>query len=440
MKNNLTVAPVLAGLLAGAAALVATTPAAAQDAGVPFCDTFSNTVVISGSSASKPVLQALQTALHNDGIGINIIYASPDSCLGVEDLVGGEISNESSSALLNPAAAGATSFPGTTACGLQSGDAVDIAVSDVFPATCATNVGVDVSGLTEIQGPIQAMTMVTQKTTGTATVINAAAAQVVFGYDAATYTVSPWSVPGEIYIRLSSSGTLNMIGTAIGLKPSLWLGTVPSGGTPGMQGAVAGSNATPAAVIGILSAEAVDQFNTGTLGTGQVPIQILAYQHTGQECGYFPDSSDSAFDKINVRQGRYAIWGPLHFLIKGTAPTGPHAAAMATVLNYLLATGPNPSATPFAGSMDGDAGVTMADAQYLIGVEAKPAYVVPWCAMQAQRSAEIGVESSYTPPEPCSCFYETTVGSVVTGHTCTQCSSTSPCSTGVCRYGYCEAY
>ena len=46
-------------------------------------------------------------------------------------------------------------------------------------------------------------------------------------------------------------------------------------------------------------------------------MKVLAFQAdqvAGQTCGYFPDSTANTFDKLNVRQGRYDIWGPLHFI------------------------------------------------------------------------------------------------------------------------------
>jgi hypothetical protein len=282
-------------------------------------------------------------------------------------------------------------------------------------------------------------------------VISAKAAYVVFGSDATTYTVAPWSVSSNIFVRAETSGTLNMIGTAIGLIPSKWVNAGTTGTPPAQQETSTGNmekavatvtGANVGATIGILSAEGAATWNS-TAADSATPLKILAFQASEQECGYLPDSSATTFDKINVRQGRYAIWGPLHFLANtGTngQPTGPDAAQIATVLNYFLATGPNPSATLFTGAIPGDAGTvpSTADIQSLITAEAKPGYVVPWCAMEAQRSAEVGPESSYSSPEPCSCLFETTLGSPVSGHTCTTCSTSSPCSSGVCRYGFCE--
>jgi hypothetical protein len=114
------------------------------------------------------------------------------------------------------------------------------------------------------------------------------------------------------------------------------------------------------------------------------------------------------------------------------------------VLNYFIATGPTPTtSTLFTGALSGDAGagVSTNDIQQLITAESKPAYVVPWCAMEAQRSTEVGPESSYASPEPCSCLFEETVqGAPVSGHTCTACGGDAGACPGtqVCRYGYCE--
>ncbi len=444
MRKKLSAAHAIAGLLTGAV-LAVPKPAAAA---TPACSSFTNPVFISGSSASKPVLQALAKTIAADGLNVSIIYQNPDSCLGVNDLLTAAPSTEAGISTLYLGTDGST----TTACTLDgtTPQPVDIAVSDVFPATCSTTPLP--STVTEVQGPIQAMTFaVPGGTSGSsATSISAEAAYVVFGWDAGTYQVSPWSQAANIFVRAQTSGTLNMLGVAIGLAPSKWLNAAtgsPSpqqkGSTGAMTTAISSVSTNQSATIGILSAEAVAAFN-GATPAPTTPINILAYQHTGQSCGYLPDSSATALDKINVRQGRYAVWGPLHFLanVNGSnQPTGPDATSVATVLNYFIATGKTPMGTLFStGSPDG--GISIADMQGLITAEAKPGYVVPWCAMQVQRSAEIGAEASYSSPEPCSCLYETTLGSPVAGHTCTPCTTSANCSgtpsTPTCRYGFCE--
>jgi hypothetical protein len=435
------------------AATILAVPASASAAN-PACSSFSNPVYISGSSAAKPVLQALATTLANDGVPVSIIFSSPDSCLGVNDLILSQPSTESGVTPSYLAPNGTTSM-----CTLDSSNPQppDIAVSDVFPATCVVNFGLTIPAtVVDVQGPIQAMTMaVPGGTSGSsASAISAKAAYVVFGVDAveSAYIVAPWTVSSNIFVRPSTSGTLDMIGAAIGLVPSKWVnasitGTAPAqqqSSTGNMENAVAKVTSNQNATIGILAAEAVVAWNSSPTSSS-TPLKILAFQANNQSCGYLPDSSITALDKINVRLGSYAIWGPLHFLVNTSAgePTGPDAPSIATVLNYFLATGPNPNATPFTGDIadEAGAGVSVSDMQALISAEAKPGYLVPWCAMTTQRSSEVGAEASYSSPEPCACFFEETVnGAPVAGHTCTPCTNSGDCtgSAPVCRYGYCE--
>jgi hypothetical protein len=62
--------------------------------------------------------------------------------------------------------------------------------------------------------------------------------------------------------------------------------------------------------------------------------------------------------------------------------------------------------------------------------------LVPSCAMKVQRMSEGGDLSLYQAPEPCGCYFDFKATGATT---CTACSSTSPCATGTCRHGYCEA-
>ena len=65
------------------------------------------------------------------------------------------------------------------------------------------------------------------------------------------------------------------------------------------------------------------------VGKSRDKVKILAYQHFKQDCAWLPDSSSTSFDKINVRDGHYPLWGPLHLFAKVDAnnvPTKPDAA------------------------------------------------------------------------------------------------------------------
>jgi hypothetical protein len=462
-RRTISVARGAAGLASVAVLAIAGRAEAQADGGTPACDSFTNPVYISGSSASQPVLQALADTL---GTSVAIIYQNPDSCLGVNDflMTPPQASTESGVATnyLNP-----TTQKATTCTINPTTDTVDIAVSDVFAATCTqynSSIPALTSSQVEIEGPIQAMTIVVPAASQGSSSISAEAANVVFGADAQGAIVPQWNQPTAIFTRANTSGTLNMIGTAIGLVPSMWANAAAATPAPANQKSSTGNMFTAIAAattnvnqtIGILSDEAVVQKNTQALalgadgGTAGPTVRPLFYQHTGQTCGYLPDSSATTFDKVNVREGRYAIWGPLHFITSvGTngQPNGVHASAVATVLNYFLATGPNPSAALYTAGPD--AGTIDVAKQALITAEAMPNVggVVPWCAMHVMRTSEIGPEASFQPPEPCGCYFESVTGSTLESYCkpCNLANLNADCNPEggtsaypVCRYGYCE--
>jgi len=387
------------------------------------CGTLTNPVYVAGSSASKPIWAALAPTL----TGVTIVYQSPSSCVGLADVLGG-----------TPDTSSATYYSGTTTGSCTNPGNVDIGVSDVFPTTCAnTTVG---TGFKDFQGPIQVMLMAVPYSS-TATSISADAAYTVFGWGGTQYAVSPWTQYTNIFIRANTSGTENMIGSAIGLAASKWLAQVPDAGASqqeGSSGAVltallgAGSGANASSAIGILAADIGDQDRgppgTNDAGAATGGLKILAYQATDQSCGYLPDSDATHFDKINVRQGRYDIWGPIHLVtaVDGTGtPTNAQAATL--IQNLTLAST-----------------LTTAETQTVIGVDAN-AHVVPQCAMQVSRSAEVspvtgGGMASYQPPAGCGCYYESLKnGGQPFSKYCTPCGSGCAAPYPTCHFGFCEA-
>jgi hypothetical protein len=423
----------------GAAALVAgavfgaSGKAAAQTA-TP-CPT--NAVYVGGSTAALPAFQAIANTL---GSAATIVYLQPASCTGVDDIVNGG-KDSTKPAVLDP-----TSKTAVT-CSLAAGVPLDIGVSDVAPATCSANLGVGAltSSQKDFFGPVQAMTIAVPKNS-TESSISAEAAYMVFGFDAASgKTVSPWTDPNTIFVRTNTSGTLNMIGTAIGVPANKWINAAPATPTPVQQEGGTGAMVTALATatnantaIGILAAQSIQA------ASPPPAIKILAYQHKGQSCGYLPDSDSSHLDKINVRQGRYAIWGPVHVITNVDSAgnpvdhTGAANAMLTTIMNQIISTGPNAVA---ATSSDAGAGLTTTQKQAIIDAEAK-AGVVPWCAMQVTRTDEVGAEACYAPAEPCGCHFESVTGQTVSSY-CKACTGDSDCSsttsTPKCRYGYCEA-
>jgi hypothetical protein len=243
------------------------------------------------------------------------------------------------------------------------------------------------------------------------TMISAEAAYFVFGFGMAGMA-APWTDETFIFQRSATSGTQAMLATAINVAPNKWKGVMQSS-SGNMLAALVAANSTGAEkAIGILASDVAD--------TNRDKVRILAYQHYKQDCAWLPDSSSTSFDKINVRDGHYPNWGPLHLLAKiDTTTKLPVKPDAANLVGY------------FTGKVTPPAGVNLLDLEIA-------AHTVPACAMRVQRSAELGPVSAFTPMTPCGCYFDFKANSSTT---CAACAKDSDCTGSAthCRYGYCEA-
>jgi hypothetical protein len=408
---------------------------------IPNCNSYAHPVYLAGSTAAPPMLAQIAVSL---GTSVSIIYTSVGSCVGMNDIITSTTTTKTS----DPAAAvymDPTNATNQIACdptngATTTGNFIDVGISDVYPSTCNAYSSIPMPSATQkdFPGPIQAMTMAVQKTS-TESSISAEAAYVVFGWAGQTNTVAPWTDPSQMFIRKPTSGTESMIAWAIGLPPTKWLAQSPfdggaaqhESGNPQVVTALQGA-ASANAAIGILSTEYLDQ-NRATL-------KALAFQakdpHTGgdQDCGYLPDSDSTHFDKLNVRQGRYAIFGPVHFVanvdgsgnpVPNPNNTGSSAADITKVVNYI-----------------NNKNLTVTQQQTLIQA-AQKAYTVPQCAMEVTTDSEIGALASYQPTGACGCYYEFLAQGSTTSPYCRSCAVDADCAdAGVythCNFTYCEA-
>jgi hypothetical protein len=421
-----------------------------------------NTVFISGSSAVQSLLQHLAYILYAESQAlstppIKIVYQSVASCAGVQDVTGAMADTNTTKLFYLDGSQGSLTKPvaPTVTCtltGTETGINNDIGASDVYPTTCGVTVP---AGMMDFYtgSSIQVMEFAVNAGSGEYS-ISADAAYVTMGWGGTmnTWTGDPWTDYTQIYIRtagFNGSGTEAMIGKAIGLDPSKWLATVGDAGAAQMLsggGAVltklqTTTNAVKA--LGIISAASVDP-NKGAAVTNDAGsitaggVRGLAFQANGQSCGYYADSSGSAYDKINVRQGRYPIWGPHHWIANATGtgssamPTGVNAnnAAVQSVIAHLTHASSLPAPVE----------------QAMLQVEAGT-FDVPLCAMQVNRSGEVtstagGGEMSYMPAKGCGCYFESLVngGNTVSSY-CKPCggdAGTCAAPYPSCNYGFCE--
>lgn len=380
-------------LAAGTAALSIANAASAAS-----CSTLPGATYITGSTAVKPFMAGLGQALSGT---TTLVYKGQGSCVGVDAVFNGT--------KITGTASYWDSAGMEQSCDLDAaGTAVDVGVSDVFSGTCS-GFGPPPAGIGDFFGPNQVMAFVVPKGSSQ-TLISAEGAYFVYGFGMAGM-VSLWNNDTFIFQRSATSGTQSMIAAAINVPPSKWKG-VSESSAGNMLTAVANATQIDAA-IGILAATDADG--------ARDKVKILAYQHYKQDCAWLPDSTSTSFDKLNVRDGHYPIWGPVHFFAKvdnTNTPTKPEAAKL---IGYFTGKVPTP------GSVN------------LLDLEIA-AHTVPACAMKVQRSSELGAVSSFSPTGACGCYFEAKANAAAPA-SCMACTKDSECtgSNKHCNYGYCEA-
>lgn len=392
-----------APLLGAAAALAGSAAQAAECTSLGF----PHVVYATGSSAAKPLLAEVGRALALGATPITLIYVSAGSCAGVSAVVGAQTPITALSTAANP-----PTYWDTTGkesyCDITTPTQADVGISDVFAETCMNLPG-GLGNITDNLGPVQAMTMVVPNASQEQS-ISAEAAYMIFGFGAQS-GVAPWTAPLQFHVRSASSGTQQMIAQAIGVPAAQWQG-VSEANSAAVVNAMAVANAMSlGSAIGILGATEADD--------ERLYMHELAFKAYGQSCGYLPDSTPMKFDKRNVRDGHYAIWGPIHLLVRPDA----HAAEQANIK----------LAVDYVTGAQEPAGLN------LIQVEAAK-HVIPQCAMRVKRSSELGTMTTFTPTKPCGCYYESLTAS---GTSCKACATPTDCDAGTkcVTYngaGYCE--
>jgi len=423
-----------AALAAGGVALGISSEAMAADcdftqAGTP------NPVYVTGSSASQPVLQAMSVVLAAQTTPVTLVYVKSESCAGVATFLGG-----------TAVPATATYWPGGTATtctfgNVQVAPKADASASDVFATTCPNTTLAATQK--EFAGPVQAMTFVVHPNSTESSISREAAHVVMKDIANATFHITPWADPANVFIRpggATGSGTRGMIGVALGLADGDWDASLTvKAGSGDVLAAVAADQAAANASLGILSVTVADNNRVGCAPTPPAtcsPVKVLTFQGKDQLCGYYPDSTAAATDKLNVREGRYDIWGPIHFITAVDGGGNPVSTANPGTGDAAVAAFVNAVTLP-----TGSAVFTDPQKMAIIAATTK-GHVIPQCAMRVKRSAEVGGEQSFVPDEPCGCYWEATAAGGTAPASCHACTTDNDCTgqtgTPKCRYGFCE--
>lgn len=387
--------------LAAVAAGATLAPSAAAD---QTCSALPGATFITGSSAVKPLVAGLAKALAGAmPVTQTLIYKGQGSCTGVDAIFNG-------TKITGTASYWDTGTELTCNLDLPGGNVADIGVSDVFATSCAGVTSVPAT-VGDFFGPNQVMNLVVPAASSQ-TLISAQAAYLVYGLGAAG-AASPWIDESFIFQRSATSGTQSMIAAAIRAPAVKWKGVMEAKSSDMLTAVTMSAQAEK--TIGILASDVADKARH----MSPPPLKILAYQHFDQDCAWLPDSSSTSFDKRNVRDGHYPIWGPLHLFATIDATKLPVKPNAKTVIGYFTGT-----ATP-------PASVKLLDLEIA-------ASTVPACAMKVQRSSEIGDVTAYTPSAPCGCYFDFKATGATT---CMACVTDTDCTGAAkhCRQTYCEA-
>jgi hypothetical protein len=415
-------------------AVIGVLACAGQASAQQLCSELSGNIVYGvGGSAQTPLIGQIASRLREPANGadqLTIVYAQPGACFAM-------IAFDPDA---SPAERAITATPTGTAalywdqgnaaaktCTLDAGQLADFSTMQQYPELCPGVEGL-YDGLGDFVGPVGTVNVIVPNASSQNSISSEAIYFLFkFGEEAG---VEPWTNDDYITRRTRTSAVQLQLLKAAGLLEQ-------SGGDInfGWDAATNGASVQTVADAGLHTAqrgfEAVTVPNAeATIGfvsgenaeNARGQVRTLAYQHFGQECAYWPDSSSTAFDKLNVRTGRYFLWGALHFY----APVSGDASALADIGNA----GVRRLVGYFTGQTAPPTGLPLLDI-YIDN------YNVPQCAMQVSRDEDLGPISSYQPEEPCGCYYDFRA----TGRTsCESCEESSDCpsSDPVCRFGYCE--
>lgn len=380
-------------------------------------------VYVTGSSNFPPFLKALAPVLYAESPPYSVVWQTSNSCAGID-----AITNDYSGAeapILDPEKTLLAERPGritefygptgiATPCLITGSVPVDVGESDIYAKTCESTLKYDPTSTSvranvgEYLGPVMAMSFIVPAASSQQ-MISAEAAQAVFGRGGVPDpTKLPYDEPAQFFTRASSTATNQIMSKAISVDPKQWWG-VDKRSASNMAAQMKQVPANLASkTIGIISTDFAE--------TERGNIRSLAFQARGQSCAFWPDSTVNASDKVNVRDGHYPLWGPLHFFARVSGGVTTSEAAGAFVSRF---------------------SVPKLDIALLKGVI--DAHTVPACAMHVTRDLEMGPIKPFTPLASCDCYFERKTTNTSRPE-CKPCVTAQDCPSErpACNYGYCE--
>lgn len=380
-----------------ALAVFAATSAVAESAWCQACDSLPNPVYGLGANAVKPLFKNVGRQLAGASTPQTIVYQSPGQCSGINGLLAGSLLTGTASWWNDQGVEGTCTLP-------IEGTPIEFAAMNSYATLCP---GVEElpDGFGDFLGPIQSFDFIVPKGSSQ-TSISAAGAYFVYGFGTEG-EAEPWVDETQIIKRDPNSGVSLFVALAIGVPVEKLKGV--DGVTNSGVVALVSQGDTQSA-LGIVSGEVAQANNT--------VVTSLAYQHYDQECGYYPNSTETSLDKRNIRDGHYWIWSPIHFFAEVDDQGVPVIPGVEQFIGY------------FTGAVEPPDDIDIVEIEIASGT-------IPECAMTVRRSGDLADLESFLPEEPCGCYFEFEA----TGETeCEACEDNDGCPSEApnCRFGFCE--
>ncbi|HEY5372538.1 MAG TPA: hypothetical protein VIK01_02585, partial [Polyangiaceae bacterium] len=332
MALNTRIGPAAVAAAVGLAALAGAGSARAVTcADVITQNSLTHVIFGAGGSAITPTLAKVAYALSQANPPINVFYSDPGAQAGYDAFRDGNAGKTAAPFKYWHAVGDLTaaSPPTCTATDAIAGQAIDFATTggtlalfgEALPATTG-----------QFAGPAQGVNLIVP-TDSTETSISTEALYFVFGFgDASQYAGAsasvPWTDKNYIFQRKSTSfvqqfirGTIQTLAGPAATFPADFANATTQTAVHAADGKDSNQGTVDSVVWAASQGKAQNAigFTSGpTADKNRATVHTLAYQHTGQTAGYWPDSTPDKFDKINIRTGQYYLWDVNQFFAKIT--------------------------------------------------------------------------------------------------------------------------
>jgi ABC-type phosphate transport system substrate-binding protein len=406
---------IAAGVITAVASWSSGAPARAET----MCSALPNPLVVTGSADFEPVLAELAVKLAVESPATTIVTVAVGSqtrsCAGVRSVV--EATDFGGLPGRSYSRNGTTIA--TSPCTFASGQTADVAISEVFYETCTNVPQPRPAGIADLLGPVQPVLFVGSKA-NTGDYLSHDEARSLFGcgVSSARPVAGRYNDPTWVFCRDAAAGTQMTIARNLSLADSALPGCrfFNADSKLIVDLVVRDDPATTTVVEYVPPPSAIGFSSAGAFDRQRTALNQIAFQAPGQTKAFHADSSKAVFDRRNVRDGHYPIWGYIHFIARTSG--GNVSPRVSELVGWINGTKTS-------------AGIDAFDLSLKAGL-------IPQCAMKVKRSADGGLLSPFTPPKACHCAFEAQSAQIIPPG-CVPCASASACTGGLtCQHGFCD--